>query len=99
MTHHRSCTRDDASSVRHYAPGGCRYALVEALDHHVGGLDESGGGVAFLQLQLAHCVGGDDGGDVAVDEGEDDLGEEAFDADTYDFARELVPAADAAVAF
>ena len=73
--------------------------LVEALDHHVGGLDESGGGVALFKLELAHCVGGDDGGDVGVAYGEDDFSEEALDADADYFAGELVSSADAAIAF
>ena len=73
--------------------------LVEALDHYVGGLDESSGGVAFFQLEFADCVGCDDGGDVGVAQGEDDFGEEAFDADADYFSGELISSADAAVAF
>ena len=70
--------------------------VVEALDHYVGGLDESRCCLAFFQLELTDCICGDDCGDVGVSNSEDDFGEEAFDADADYFAGELVAAADAA---
>jgi len=73
--------------------------VVEAFDHDVGGFDEGGGGVAFFELKLADGVGRNDGGDVGVADGEDDFGEQAFDADADDLAGELVAAADLAIAF
>lgn len=71
---------------------------LEKLDHDVGGFDEGGGGVATFELHLADGVGGDDGGDALVVDGEDDLGHEAVDLDVDDFADELVASADLAVA-
>ena len=66
-------------------------------DHDLGGLDEGGGGVAFLEGELARGVSGDDRRDALVADGEDDLREEAFDLDLRDSAEKLVSAADARV--
>jgi hypothetical protein len=73
--------------------------LDEALDHHVGGLDESSRGVAFLQLKLAHSICGDDCRHVRVPDSKHDLGEKALDADADYLARKLISAADAPIAF
>ena len=57
--------------------------IVEALNHHVSGLDESRGGIALsiAANALAVMMAGSERLD-----GEHDFGEEAFDADAYDFA-------------
>lgn len=75
-----------------------RVLVVEPLDHDVSGLDEGGDRVAFFEVQFADGLSGDDGGDVAVSDGHDDLGEESFDAEGDDFSGELIAPADAAVA-
>ena len=54
---------------------------LHADDHHLGGFDEGGGGLAFAELHFAGGVGGDDGGDALVGDLEDDLGEQARDLD------------------
>ena len=46
-------------------------------DHHFGGFDERDGAVARLEGQFANGVGGDDGGDALVADGEDDFGQQA----------------------
>ena len=80
-------------------PGVRLQRIVEALDHHVSRLDESGRRVSFFQPQFAHGVGGNNGGDVSFADGEDDLGEQAFHAEADDLSHKLVAAADAAKAF
>ena len=66
-----------------------------AADHHFGGLDEGHGVVAGFEGEFADCVGRDDGGDALIANGEDHLGEQAFDFDLDDGAEQLVAAADA----
>src|ERR1700737_5204831 len=72
---------------------------LEEFDHYVGGFDQGGGGVSAFELHLADGVGGDDRGDALVADGEYDLGHQAVDLEVYDFAYELIAAADLAVAF
>jgi hypothetical protein len=50
---------------------------VEALDHYVGGLDESGRTVAPFQLKFAYGFSGNDRRDLSVFQGEHDLGKQA----------------------
>src|ERR1700730_18661585 len=71
---------------------------LEEFDHYVGGFDQGCCGVSAFELHLADGVGGDDGGDALVADGEYDLGHQAVDLEVYDFAYELIAAADLAVA-
>jgi len=68
---------------------------LRAADHHFGGFDEGEGRIAGLQGQFPDGVGGNDGGDALVADGEHDLGQKAIDDDFKDGAEQLVPAADA----
>jgi len=65
-----------------------------AADHDLRGFDEGDRGVTGFQGQVAGAVGGDDGGDALVADGEDHLGEKAVDDDFNNSAEELVTAAD-----
>ena len=67
-----------------------------AADHDLSGLDEGNGGVAAFKGQFADGIGGDDGSNVLVANGEDDFCEQAFDGDFEDGAEQLIAAADAA---
>jgi len=69
--------------------------LLRLADHDFGGFDERERLVARLEGQLAHGVGGDDGGETLLPDGKDYLGEEAFNGDLQDGAGELIAAADA----
>jgi len=71
---------------------------LDAFDHHFSGFDEGGGCVALLQVHLADGVGGDDGGDLLVAEGNDHLGKETINLHVDDMTDELVAAGDAAIA-
>ena len=62
--------------------------------HHFRGLDQGGGFDAGAQLQLARRVGGDDGGDYLIGDGNLDLGEQAVEADLHHLADQLIAAAD-----
>ncbi len=57
-----------------------------SADHDFSGFDEGYGGVAGLEGEFADGVGGDDGGDALIADGEDDLGEQALDDDFNDGA-------------
>src|ERR1700722_14356707 len=84
------------SSRRRYADLLCRRGdrrLVETLDHHVGGLDESGGGITLLQLQLPNRAGCDDCGYLGVPNCEDDLRQQSLNTNADHLAGELVSAA------
>ncbi len=50
---------------------------------------------AGLEFELAGGVGGDDGGDALIADGEDDLGEQSFDGDFHNGASKLIASADA----
>ena len=72
--------------------------VVEALDHHVGGLDERRCGVPLLQLQFANSVCGNDCRHISIADSQDHFGEQALHADADDFACKLISTADAAEA-
>lgn len=62
--------------------------------HHFRGLDEGGGFHTNAQLKFARRVGGDDGGDHLIADGELDLGQQTVEAQLHDLADELIAAAD-----
>lgn len=66
-----------------------------AADHDFSGFDEGHGLIARFEGELADGVGGDDGGDALLSDGEDDLCEQTFNSDFKDGAEQLVTAADA----
>lgn len=72
----------------------CRFGL-RASDHDFSGFHEGDGGFARLEVHFADGVGGNDGCDTLVADGENHFGEEAFDGDFEDGAEQLVAAADA----
>src|SRR5271163_5126408 len=69
---------------------------LKADDHDFGGFHEGGDRLAFLQAQLAHRIGGDDGSDPLAADGEGHLSDQAADFDVGDAPDELVAAADVA---
>ena len=62
--------------------------LWDAGDHDFRGFHERGGGLPLAELHLAGRVGGDDGSDALVADGEDDLGQQAAELDFDDSADE-----------
>src|ERR1700689_5105528 len=72
---------------------------LDADDHHFGGLHEGCGGLTFAELHFAGCVGGDDGGDLLVSYGQNDLCEQSAEFHFDDFAYQLIASADVAEAF
>src|SRR5258708_35907657 len=66
----------------------------DAENHDFGGFDEGGDTFARLEAHFFGSVGGNDGGDVLLADGERDLREEAAVLDGGDPANELVAAGD-----
>src|SRR5271169_6615004 len=66
----------------------------DAEDHDFRGFDKCGGALARLQAHFLGSVGGDDGSDVLLTDGEGDLREEAAVFDGDDAADELIAAGD-----
>ena len=66
----------------------------DAEDHDFGGFDQSGDAFAGLEAHFLRGVGGDDGGDMLLADGEGDLREQAAVFDGGDAADELVASAD-----
>ena len=74
---------------------GAPAALLWLADHDLGGLDEGKGRIAGFEGEVVDGIRGDDGGDALGSDGENDLGEEAFDDDFDDSSGELIASADA----
>lgn len=72
--------------------------LLRPNNHDLSGFDKGGGGVTGLEVELARGVGGDDGRDALIADGENDLCHEAVDDDFSDRAPQLITAADATCA-
>jgi hypothetical protein len=66
-----------------------------ADDHDLSGLDEGGGGDAFLERELAGGVGGDDGSHLLLINGEYNLGQQALNLNLRYGADELIASTDA----
>lgn len=69
--------------------------VLGSADHNFGGFDQGESGVAGFEGELAYGVGGDDGGDALIADGQDDLGQQAFNDNFKYGAGELVASADA----
>lgn len=65
-------------------------------DHDFRGFDQGSRRLSWFQLHFAGRPGCDDGCNGLVSDGERDFGHESADANVFDAAYELVPAADAA---
>ncbi len=65
-----------------------------AEDHHFGRLDECGRDLAFLEAHFTDGVGGNDGSNMLVSDGEGHLGKESARLDVDHAAHKLVAPAD-----
>jgi hypothetical protein len=69
-----------------------------AANHDFSGFNESDGCVARLQGQFADCIGGDNRRNPLIANGDNDLGQQAFDGDFEYRTEQLIPSADSAAA-
>jgi TPR repeat protein len=81
-------------------PSNCGHgAGLDADNHDLGGLDESGGGLAGLEAHFAGGTGGDYGGDALPADGDFDFRHQTADAHFLNASHQLIAAADAAQNF
>ncbi len=71
------------------------FPFLRSSDHDFSGFDEGDGLFAGLQFQFANGVGGNDGGNALIADGEHHLGQQAVDLDLDKGTNKLVASADA----